>query len=153
VQKGLIRHWGVSNLDTEDMKALMAAGGKNCVTDQVLYHIGSRGVEYDLLPWLKKNRMPMMAYCPLAHTAEKRRKIEAHPIIGEMAERHHVSKAGIMLGFVMQDPMVFTVCKASSIEHVRENCQAAELVFSEAEMKDLDREFAPPHEKVPLDME
>ncbi len=45
---GKIRHWGVSNLDTDDMEELVAAGGGGCVTDQILYNLVRRGPELDL---------------------------------------------------------------------------------------------------------
>lgn len=51
VAEGKIRRWGVSNLDTEDMQALWrTADGEHCATNRVLYHLASRGIEYDLLP-------------------------------------------------------------------------------------------------------
>lgn len=65
--RGRIRAWGVSNLNRHWMEELFRVpGGDRCLTDQVLYHLGSRGVEYDLLPWLQRHGLPLMAYCPLA---------------------------------------------------------------------------------------
>lgn len=67
VTQGKIRHWGVSNFDVSDMEELfLVPDGGRCFTNQVLYHLGSRGIEYDLLPWMKQHQMPVMAYCPLA---------------------------------------------------------------------------------------
>ncbi len=67
VAEGKIRRWGVSNLDTEDMQALWrTADGEHCATNQVLYHLASRGIEYDLLPRCQQHSLPVMAYCPLA---------------------------------------------------------------------------------------
>lgn len=62
---GKIRHWGVSNLDTADMEDLIAAGGRACVTGQILYNLSRRGPEHDLLPWLQNHAMPVMAYSPV----------------------------------------------------------------------------------------
>ena len=63
VKKGKIRSWGVSNLDTSDMKELFSVpNGDHCQVDQVLYHLGSRGIEYDLMPWLEEHQTPIMAY-------------------------------------------------------------------------------------------
>ncbi len=65
VAQGKIRHWGVSNLDYADMQELwQVKGGKACAANQVLYHLASRGIEYDLLPWCQQQSMPVMAYCP-----------------------------------------------------------------------------------------
>lgn len=62
---GKIRHWGVSNLDTDDMDELVAAGGDGCVTDQILYNLVRRSPELDLLPWLAEHKVPVMAYSPV----------------------------------------------------------------------------------------
>lgn len=65
-QEGKIRRWGVSNFDTSDMEELWRVpDGRNCAVNQVLYHVASRGIEYDLLPWLRAHKVPVMAYCPL----------------------------------------------------------------------------------------
>ncbi len=64
VSNGLIRRWGVSNLDYDDMEELYDIhNGDHCQTDQVLYHLGSRGTERKLQPWLKQHDIPLMAYC------------------------------------------------------------------------------------------
>ena len=73
-KEGKIRRWGVFNFDTDDMEELWSVpGGKNCAVNQVLYHVGSRGIEYDLLPFLRERQIPVMAYCPLAQAGRLRR--------------------------------------------------------------------------------
>jgi diketogulonate reductase-like aldo/keto reductase len=49
---GKIRHWGVSNFDTrtDAVAAGDMPGGEAVQTDQVLYNLGERGIEWDLLP-------------------------------------------------------------------------------------------------------
>ena len=75
-QMGKIRHWGVSNFDTADMEKLWAVeNGARCAVNQVLYHLGSRGIEYDLLPWLHDHGLPAMAYCPVAQAGSLRRQL------------------------------------------------------------------------------
>lgn len=97
VEAGKILRWGVSNLDTDDMKDLFdAARGTNCMVDQVLYHLGSRGVEYDLLPWLRERKIPMMAYSPLAQAGTLRRGLVEHPAVKEIADRHGVKPLQIL---------------------------------------------------------
>ena len=73
IRQGKIRRWGVSNLDYGDMQELMqVSGGDACATNQVLYHLASRGIEYDLLPWCQQQAIPVMAYCPLAQAGRLR---------------------------------------------------------------------------------
>ncbi|CAZ89178.1 putative 2,5-diketo-D-gluconic acid reductase A (2,5-DKG reductase A) (2,5-DKGR A) (25DKGR-A) (AKR5C), dkgA [Thiomonas arsenitoxydans] len=64
--RGLILHWGVSNFDVADLEELFALpGGSACATNQVYYSLGARGVEFDLLPWQARHRLPLMAYSPI----------------------------------------------------------------------------------------
>ena len=152
VKKRMIRHWGVSNFDVKDMEELMAAGGEDCVTDQVLYHLGSRGVEYDLVPWLKKHNMLTMSYSPLVRTVELRKRIVTHPAVKKVAADHHVTETQVMLAFLIHDPTVFAVPKASTIEHVQENCAVLDVTLSDAEYATLSQAFPMPDHKVELDM-
>lgn len=152
VQHGLIHHWGVSNFDVSDMDELMAAGGRNCVTDQVLYHLGSRGVEYDLMPWLKKHGMLTMSYSPLVRTVELRKRIVTHPSVKKVAADHHMTETQVMLAFLIHDPTVFAVPKASTIEHVKMNCAVLDVELSESEYALLSDVFPVPDHKVELDM-
>lgn len=151
--KGMIRAWGVSNLDTEDMEEVLRQGGADCRTDQVLYNLGARGVEYDLLPWLKAHGMKAMAYCPLAHEESKREKIAQHPIVKKIALHHRVTECAVMLAFTLQKENMCTVVKAGSVKHVKENLKALDLKFSEKEWKELDEAFPAPDHKVPLEKE
>lgn len=81
-KEGKIVRWGVSNFDTDDMKELWnTTNGKNCMTNQVLYHLGSRGIEYDLLPWQREHHMPIMAYSPLAQGGTLRRQLLTEEIL------------------------------------------------------------------------
>lgn len=152
VQHGLIHHWGVSNFDVSDMDELMAAGGRNCVTDQVLYHQGSRGVEYDLVPWLKKHGMLTMSYSPLVRTVELRKRIVTHPSVKKVAADHHMTETQVMLAFLIHDPTVFAVPKASTIEHVKMNCAVLDVELGESEYAMLSDAFPVPDHKVELDM-
>ena len=62
VDEGMIARWGVSNLDLDAMERLMQIdGAEDCAVNQLLYNLGSRGVEFDLLPWMQARDMPMMA--------------------------------------------------------------------------------------------
>lgn len=152
VQQGLIRHWGVSNFDVSDMEDLMAAGGEDCVTDQVLYHLGSRGVEYDLVPWLKKHNMLTMSYSPLVRTVELRKRIVTHPAVMKVAADHQITETQVMLAFLIHDPTVFAVPKASTIEHVQQNRDVLDMELSDEEYASLSAAFPVPDHKVELDM-
>lgn len=152
-QQGKISHWGVSNLDYEDMQALwQLQGGRACVTDQVLYHLASRGIEYDLLPWCQQQKMPVMAYCPLAQAGRLRSGLLNHPAVNEIAHIHHASPAQILLAWVIHHQGVIAIPKASSVKHVEENARALEITLNAGEVSQLNAAFPAPGRKVPLDV-
>lgn len=153
-KQGKILRWGVSNFDTSDMKELMRVrDGGQCQVNQVLYHLGSRGVEFDLLPWLEEHQIPMMAYCPLAQGGRLKQKLLSSPELREIAESRGMTVMQILLAFTMQKNNVISIPKASTIAHAESNRAAAEVVFSGEEISLLNRAFPAPGHKVPLDME
>jgi diketogulonate reductase-like aldo/keto reductase len=146
---GEIRAWGVSNFDVEDMEELFAVpGGKNCATNQVLYHLGARGIEYDLLGWCAAHHLPVMAYSPLGSDG----RLLRHPALAAIARAHGATPATVALAFVLARPTVIAIPKASDLSHVADNRAAAELVLTAEDVAALDRTFPPPKRKVGLEM-
>ncbi|WP_241332036.1 aldo/keto reductase [Burkholderia cenocepacia] len=145
---GKIRHWGVSNFDTADMAELVdEAGGGACATNQILYNIARRGPEFDLLPWLADHRIPAMAYSPVDHG-----RLPKRSPLDEIARLRGVSVMRVALAWVLAQPGVFAIPKASRIEHVRDNRAALDIVFSDDERAQLDAYFRPPRSKRALEM-
>ncbi|MBN9464989.1 aldo/keto reductase [Brevundimonas sp.] len=148
VDEGMIARWGVSNLDLRAMEALMQIeGGEDCAANQLLYNLGSRGVEFDLLPWMQARDMPMMAYSPLG-----RGGLLEHPLILDIANRHGAEPAQVALAAVLRHDGVIAIPKASSVEHVQANADALEVQFDLEDLERLDRAFPPPTQAVPLDI-
>jgi diketogulonate reductase-like aldo/keto reductase len=146
---GKIRHWGVSNFDVEDMKELLAIeNGSACAANQVLYHVGKRAIESDLLPWSQKNKMPIMAYSPVGHG----RGLLENPTLKKIAKRHDATPAQIALAWVLREPDVIAIPKASSEKHVRDNARSIDIELTKVDLADLDRAFPPPESKQPLPM-
>ncbi|VWX54229.1 aldo/keto reductase [Novosphingobium sp. 9U] len=144
---GKIRHWGVSNLDTDDMEELVAVGGDACTTDQILYNLTRRGPEHDLLPWLQDHRMPIMAYSPV-----EQGRLLGHPALIDGAQRMDATPAQVALAWTMQQQGVIAIPKAGTVEHVRENRAAADLELPDAVIAALDAAFPRPRERRPLEM-
>jgi diketogulonate reductase-like aldo/keto reductase len=144
---GKIRHWGVSNFDTDDMGALFAAGGTECATNQILYNVARRGPEFDLLPWMRKHNMPAMAYSPIDH-----KRLPEHSVLNEIAQARGVSAMQIALAWVLGVAQVCAIPKAGSVAHVRENREALAIVLTDAERAAIDAQFAPPDATRPLEM-
>lgn len=158
---GLIRHWGVSNFDVEDMTDLMTAtatvgiggnaSGCGCATNQVLYHLGSRGVEVALKPWMEARHMPMMAYCPLAQGGTLAHGLLESPAVAAVAGRHGATAAQVLLAWAMRDGQTIVIPKAATVEHARQNAAAADLRLDAEDLASLDEAFPAPRERVPLD--
>lgn len=145
---GKIRHWGVSNFDTDDMEELFSLdGGDACATNQILYNVARRGPEFDLLPWLRQRRLPAMAYSPVDHA-----RLPRGGVLAKIAAARGVSAFQVALAWVLQQPDVFAIPKAADLAHVRENRAAAELRLSAEELAEIDGEFAPPTRKRGLEM-
>ena len=151
---GLIREWGVSNFSTDDMKALEAVkNGSNCAAVQDLYHIGSRGTEYSLKPYLKDKGMAFMAYCPLAMGGRLKRGVSENAVLRQIAESRGAAVRQIMLAWAIRDGNTIAIPKSSSEKHTVENAQAADILLTDEEMNLLDDEFPAPDREMPLDVE
>jgi diketogulonate reductase-like aldo/keto reductase len=142
---GKIRHWGVSNFDALDMAEVETPGGDGAQTDQVLYNLVHREAEFELLPWCRDQKIPLMAYSPI-----DRGRLVRDEVVVQMAEKHQVSAAQIALAWVLRRDDVFAVPKASSPDHVRENAGALDIRLDADDLKLLDDEFPPPHRPEPL---
>lgn len=146
--EGKIRHWGVSNFDTDEMEELVGlpAGG-NVQTNQVLYNLSRRGPEFDLAPWMNARGIPLMAYSPVEQGALARNaRLEA------VAARHNATAAQIALAWAMARPGVIAIPKAGRQEHVRQNAAALGIALTAGDFADLDRAFPPPTRKRGLEM-
>ncbi|OJY18628.1 MAG: oxidoreductase [Myxococcales bacterium 68-20] len=147
MREGKIRHWGVSNLDIDDMQELIELGGEEVATDQVLYNLSRRGIEYDLLPWCRERRIPIMAYSPI-----EQGRLLAHPPLKVIAEKHGATPAQVALAWVLRHRGVAAIPKAGTREHVRENRAALEIRLDRDDLAMLDEAFPPPTEKRPLEV-
>jgi diketogulonate reductase-like aldo/keto reductase len=144
---GKIRHWGVSNFDTDDMEELVAAGGAACATDQILYNLTRRGAEHDLLPWFAEHDMPAMAYSPV-----EQGRLLADRTPAQVAKPIGATPAQVALAWTMRRDGVIAIPKAGTVAHVQENRAAADLILSDANLAALDAAFPRPRTRRPLEM-
>lgn len=143
---GKIRHYGVSNLDLDAMRTLWTApGGPATATDQLLYNLARRGIEWDLLPWLRERGMPVMAYSPFDHGGLLRdRKLAA------FASDNGMTPAQAALGWLLAQDDIIAIPKTATAERVEENAAVLEKPLSPTQLATLDRLFPPPSEARPL---
>ena len=146
--QGKIRHWGVSNLDSPDMKELVEQpGGERVAVNQVLYNLSRRGVEWDLLPWCSGRRIPLMAYSPIEQA-----RLLRHPGLRALAARHGATPAQLALAWLLRGEQLIVIPKASTRRHLDENYAALECPLDDATLAELDRLFPAPRRATPLEM-
>jgi aldehyde reductase len=145
---GKIRHWGVSNLDTAQMRELhdMPAGAA-AQTDQVLYNLGRRGIEWELLPWLRERRIPVMAYSPL----EEGRLVRQRGLV-DFARKHGMTPPQVAIAWLLAQEGVIAIPKTGSRKRLEENALALEQPLTTAQLHELDALFPPPTAPSPLEM-
>ena len=157
IRQGKIRRYGVSNFDVCDMEALMRVpGGENCAANQVLYHLGSRGIEFDLLPWLEAREMAAMAYCPLAQAGSLTRMnkpLLSDETLNAVAEKYDITVMQLLLAFTLKKANVMAIPKAGSVAHVEKNAAVADVQIAPADWAKIDAVFWPPTAKMHLDIE
>lgn len=145
---GHIRHWGVSNLDGGAMRELWAAPGGHAVqTNQLLYNLGRRGIEWDLLPWQRERGIPTMAYSPI----EQGRLLQ-HRGLAQFAKHHGMTSAQAALAWLLSRDDVIAIPKTASVARLQENIGAAAHPLDAAALAQLDALFPPPDGPTPLEM-
>ncbi|MCB4822192.1 aldo/keto reductase [Roseicella aerolata] len=146
-EAGKIRRWGVSNLDVDDLEELGPALS-DCATDQVLYNLEARGIEFDLLPFCRQRGMPVMAYSPVGQGGTLLRDAA----LKRVAARHGVTPAQAALAWTLRGPGVISIPKAADPAHVRQNAAARDLRLTAEDEAELDAAFPPPKRKRSLAM-
>jgi len=153
VAQGKIRSWGVSNFDSDDMEELWAEeGGFSCATNQVLYHLASRGIEHTLLPLCQQRAMPVMAYCPLAQAGRLRQALFDNAQLLALARDKQISVAQLLLSWAIRHEGLIAIPKAGSVAHVQENAAVLNITLSTEEIALLDQLFPAPQQRVPLNV-
>ncbi len=153
VTTGKIKSWGVSNFNTEDMKELFSIyGGEKCKVNQVLYNLTSRGIEYDLLDYMKEKNVILMAYCPICHNDSYRKVVSSSKIIKDMCTKYNTDIFGILIDFVLKQNNTLCIPKTSKLLHLESNIKALDLEISKEDFMIIEQEFKAPNKKVPLDV-
>jgi len=144
---GKIRHWGVSNFDVVDMQELFGSPhGATVAANEVMYNVRRRGIEYTLMPWCRRRRIPIIAYSPLdqGHLVRSRK-------LKDLAIRHDATPAQIALAWLVRQKGVIAIPKAANQAHVRANRTALNLRLDKHDLAALDRVFPPPTRKKSLE--
>jgi diketogulonate reductase-like aldo/keto reductase len=147
-QSGKIRHYGVSNFDLQDTQELWAVpGGSALATDQLLYNLVRRGIEWDLLPWLRERHLPIMAYSPIEQA-----KLALDPRLGNFARKHGMTPAQAALAWLLAPKDVIVIPKTNRPKRLKENLGALDHQLTAAQLAELDRLFPSPTRSRPLEI-
>ena len=147
-QSGKIRDYGVSNFDIADMEKVSAlSGGEAISTNQVLYNLIRRGIEWDLLPWCRAHGLPIIAYSPI----EQGRMID-NKVLQEMAQHRGVTPAQLALAWLLHQEDIIAIPKSSDKAHIEQNRTALDLRLTIEELTALDKAFPPPSKRTALEM-
>jgi diketogulonate reductase-like aldo/keto reductase len=140
---GKIRAWGVSNFQVSDMEDLFRVPrGDRCATNQVLYNLGNRGIEHDLLPWCERHGMPLMAYSPLGGAGAS---LLRDPTLARIGAAHSCSAAAVALAWTIRNANVIAIPESGSAAHVKENAVALSLTLTPQELQSLDAAYPLPN--------
>jgi diketogulonate reductase-like aldo/keto reductase len=140
---GKIRAWGVSNFKVSDMEDLFRVShGDRCATNQVLYNLGNRDIEHDLLPWCEQHGMPLMAYSPLGGAGAS---LLRDPTLARIGAAHGCSAAAVALAWAIRNGNIIAIPESGSAAHVKENAVALSLTLTPDELHTLDAAYPPPN--------
>lgn len=143
-----IRHWGVSNFDISDLgEVWKTPEGDSLATNQVLYNLARRGIEFDLMPWCRQHKVPIMAYSPI----EQGRLLD-NAALRAVAARHSATPSQVALAWLQRHDDIIAIPKAAMPDHIDENLASLDLLLTHDDFIALDRAFPPPKKARPLDM-
>lgn len=127
--------------------------GENCCVNQVLYHLGSRGIEYSLKPFTDNHNIPTIAYCPVAQGGRLRKKLLDSAAVKNIAEKYNITPIQVLLSFVLNQENMIAIPKAAQVKHMKENIECLDIKLSQEDLEILNKEFPAPTRKMPLDIE
>jgi len=140
---GKIRAWGVSNFKVSDMEDLFRVShGDRCATNQVLYNLGNRDIEHDLLPWCRQHAMPVMAYSPLGGAGAS---LLRDPTLARIGAAHSCSAAAVALAWAIRNGNIIAIPESGSAAHVKENAVALSLTLTPDELHTPYASYPPPN--------
>jgi diketogulonate reductase-like aldo/keto reductase len=153
VDEGIVRFVGVSNFDVKELERAEAAlRHQRMACNQVLYHLGDRGIERKLLPYCERRGIALVAYSPFGHGSFPLPGMPGGRVLAEVAQRHGRTTRQVVLNFLTRSANVFAIPKTAHTERARENAGAVGWELSAEDVAAIDRVFPAPTRDVPLGM-
>ena len=146
VDRGVVRHIGVSNFSVAQMQDAQAAMAKNqIVCNQVLYNLKRRGIERDLVPYCEETGITVMAYTPLADgSLAVRPRVRAGrnwETLEGVAREAGKTPAQVALNWCLTRSPVVVIPKTNSVARTEENCGASGWQLTAEQVHRLEETF------------
>lgn len=152
VRDGQVRYIGVSNFDVQDLEeARSALRHERLACNQVLYHLGDRGIERRLIPYCDRHEIAVMGYSPFGHKDFPRAGSAGGKLLQEIAAAHRVTPRAVVLGFLSRNGQ-FAIPKSGNPEHTAANAKALSLKLTSEDLERIEAQFPAPARDVPLGM-
>jgi diketogulonate reductase-like aldo/keto reductase len=143
VDQGKIRALGVSNFDVSDLEEALALLRKHPIAcNQVLYHLGERHIDAELVPYCARHDIAVVGYSPFGHGRFPSPSRAGGRALAAVAARHGATPRQVALAFLARTPPLFTIPKASTPAHAEENAGALHLALAAEDLAELDAAFA-----------
>jgi diketogulonate reductase-like aldo/keto reductase len=143
IHDGKILSWGVSNFDVPDLEELYSLSSSHPpACNQVLYHLQQRAIEHTVIPWCSTHGIAVVAYSPFgSQSGFPAPQSSGGWLLQQIADLHGATPRQVALRFLLRNPSVLAIPKASTPEHVADNAKAAELELSTAEVARIEEAF------------
>jgi len=149
--QGKIKSWGVSNFDVTNMaKLLKQSNGHHCVTNQVRYNLGDRGIDFDLVPMMKEHNMPLMAYAPVARGDRLGSNLTKQKVLLDISHKYNVNIFQILLAWCIRNGQTIAIPQSSNNKHVISNVKSANIQLTEEDLVKIDSVYPEPRVSEPL---
>jgi diketogulonate reductase-like aldo/keto reductase len=142
LEDGKILSWGVSNFDVPDLEeALEVVEASKIACNQVLYHLKERAIEHKVLPWCEEHQVAVVGYSPFGQGDFSGPKTPGGSVLQEIADQRQATPRQVALAFLTRKPSLFTIPKASKLDHARENAGGGSVELTPADIDKIDRAF------------
>ncbi|USL27474.1 aldo/keto reductase (plasmid) [Priestia megaterium] len=149
--QGKIKSWGVSNFDVTNMtKLLKQPNSHHCVTNQVRYNLGDRGIDFDLVPMMKENNMPLMAYAPVARGDRLGSNLTKQKVLLDISQKYNANVFQILLAWCIRNGQTIAIPQSSNTKHVISNVKSANIQLTEEDLAKIDSVYPEPRVREPL---
>ena len=136
--QGKIRLIGVSNFLVGELRRAQAALSRHRIfSNQVRYSLIDRTIEGRLLDYCQRNHIAVIAFTPLGHGLDHISRMDPSGVLERIAKQCGKTRAQVALNWCLAKEGVVTIPKASTIEHIAENCGASGWRLTAEQLQEL----------------